>query len=405
MRKTCGIALTALCSALLLSGALLAQQLNSMKLLARKTGWAWSGNHLYWTTDNGAQWKDIAPPMPKDEWLGGVFFLDTSTGWVVLARPGKNDDDEPQLRVAFTHDAGASWSNSKPVELGQQKGVQAGGNLYFLDALRGWMQVGIGGGMHHGGRLMATQDGGKTWRYTPGNPRGVGDFCFFNDKDGIFTGEEGVGAYDVAYVTHDGSKTWQELSLKAPAQAAPADYPAYGKPVCQAGKHGFLPVAYTPTDYPNHETLSTALVLFATADGGETWNVDRVLLKLPDISHAERVPSALADASLIGATNAGRKARLAVVAPGGETRNVTTEAFRSVGDLSFVSASEGWVQAESLFSTTDGGTSWANISPGRDTRSGVPRTVLPRLTLPPIFAQVLDPQSQSTMFSFASVVM
>ena len=363
MRKACGIALTTLCGALLLQTVLFAQQVNSMKLLASKIGWAWSGNHLYWTTDNGAQWKDFAPPMSKDQWLGGVFFLDTSNGWVVLGRPGKNDSDEPQLQVAFTHDAGASWSNSKRIELGQQKGVQGGGNLYFLDALHGWMQLTISGGMLHGGRLVATEDGGKTWRYTPGNPRALGDLCFFSDKDGIDTGGIGVGAYDEAYVTHDGSKTWQELSLKAPAQAAPADFPAYGKPVCQDSKHGFLPVTYTPTIYPNQETFSTALVIFATDDGGRIWKVDRVLTKLPDMSHGEAAASALAGSSVMAATKVGRTTTLTLVAPGGEARKVATDAFRLVRDLSFVSASEGWAQAESLFSTSDGGASWTNISP------------------------------------------
>ncbi len=33
----------------------------AMKLLAPGIGWALANHHLFWTTDNGASWKDITP--------------------------------------------------------------------------------------------------------------------------------------------------------------------------------------------------------------------------------------------------------------------------------------------------------------------------------------------------------
>jgi photosystem II stability/assembly factor-like uncharacterized protein len=63
------------------------------------------------------------------------------------------------------------------------------------------------------GRLLVTNDGGRTWNYTPGDSGAGGSVCFFNGHDGLLSG--GPENTEL-YVTHDASSTWQELSLKAP---------------------------------------------------------------------------------------------------------------------------------------------------------------------------------------------
>jgi hypothetical protein len=77
-----------------------------MKLLTAQVGWAATVSHLYWTTDQGGHWKDASPAMSAGEGIGGVFFLDTSTGWVLLSHADK--EDVQQFRIAVTSDAGAS---------------------------------------------------------------------------------------------------------------------------------------------------------------------------------------------------------------------------------------------------------------------------------------------------------
>src|ERR1700674_918342 len=89
------------------------------------------------------------------------------------------------------------------------------------------------------GKLLVTEDGGKTWSYAAGDPGAGGAVCFFNGHDGLLSGGP---AHTELYVTHDASVTWQELSLKAPSRALPADFPTYGTPVCEDNKHGFVPV-------------------------------------------------------------------------------------------------------------------------------------------------------------------
>lgn len=68
-----------------------AQAVSAMKLLTSTTGWVQSDlDHLYWTTDQGSHWKEITPPKSPKEFLTGIFFLDSSSGWAVLAH-----EDDP----------------------------------------------------------------------------------------------------------------------------------------------------------------------------------------------------------------------------------------------------------------------------------------------------------------------
>jgi hypothetical protein len=69
-----------------------------IKLIATNVGWAERGGRLYWTNDNGANWKDITPP--GDGTIGGIFFLDGEKGWMTI----NHDRDrfgEPDIRCCL----------------------------------------------------------------------------------------------------------------------------------------------------------------------------------------------------------------------------------------------------------------------------------------------------------------
>src|ERR1041385_1447545 len=66
-------------------------QAQEMKLLTPSTGWVSRFNHLYWTTDSGANWADITPVPPGIVRAGvsipSVYFLNPQEGWVVVSHP------------------------------------------------------------------------------------------------------------------------------------------------------------------------------------------------------------------------------------------------------------------------------------------------------------------------------
>jgi len=358
MKSKFNFALALFLGLLLSNGAASAQQIQSMKLLTAQTGWAQSGNHLYWTTDGGAHWTDIAPPKSSEENLSGVFFLDASTGWAVLSHA--NDKGELQFRMASTSDAGATWASS-PINLPWERVDQdfaGGAEIFFLDRLHGWINLRIySSSAFKRGALLATDDGGKTWKAPPGDSGMGGSLCFFSEKDGVLAG----GPEDTElWVTHDASKSWQELSLKAPPEAAPAQFPTYDKPICQDAKRGFLPVIFSGAD-----GALSALVLFATNDGGRTWRPDRVLSNLSETSPGEKVPSAVVDSALIAVTWSRGKATLVAAAPSGNVRQTTLLGpAKDASDLSFADPLHGWAMARNgMYSTGDGGASWIDITP------------------------------------------
>src|SRR5579863_4794734 len=85
-----------------------ASGIESMKLLTPEIGWASSGSSLFWTTDNGQHWKDIAPRTKEREEIASVFFLDNFAGWVLLVDEAQAD--KPKFDVAATSDGGRNWS-------------------------------------------------------------------------------------------------------------------------------------------------------------------------------------------------------------------------------------------------------------------------------------------------------
>jgi hypothetical protein len=95
------------------------------------------------------------------------------------------------------------------------------------------------------GGLLSTQDGGATWNWAPYSPGVYGVIRFINLKDGWLAGGPGN---EHPYATHDGSNSWQEISMKSPPVTGSATVPLYAVPVFSDDKHGFLPVTYTGTE-------------------------------------------------------------------------------------------------------------------------------------------------------------
>ena len=77
-------------------------------------------------------------------------------------------------------------------------------SVYFLDAQQGWAAG-------HDGTVLATADGGETWRLLreePGKERALMSVWFENPRHGI-----AVGQFGLVVETDDGGSTWRERHL------------------------------------------------------------------------------------------------------------------------------------------------------------------------------------------------
>ncbi len=101
--------------------------------------------------------------------------------------------------ILHSSDAGRTWIQSP---------VPASATLtavYFADEKHGWA-------VGHVEAILATSDGGESWRlahFEPGNPQPLLDVAFADAARGV-----AVGAYGVVYVTADGGSVWSQVPFE-----------------------------------------------------------------------------------------------------------------------------------------------------------------------------------------------
>jgi photosystem II stability/assembly factor-like uncharacterized protein len=346
-----------------------AGRIESMKLLTTDTGWAARRNKLFWTTDGGASWKDITPNTARGRTITSATFSDLSHGWVLLAH---RREDDPQtgfgkelFDLARTADAGTSWSvkeltvpNPDP-----SRGFSDQTWLDFLDALHGWVLVRVNGNTAMGGgALAATDDGGTTWK-TLGVPA-AGPIQFVTATDGWLDGEANGEAGPGLYVTRNGGKDWEPVTLDAPPGFGAKVHPTYGLPEFADKDAGSMLITFAQ---PNDE--SPTLALFLTKDRGRTWNLVG--------SSQEGVASwrtAYIGGQWLAAGCPGREFKLlrsigegisATKVARAASGAACTPAGGIISQISFVNGTHGWLLSFSgeLLSTTDGGDRWSRITP------------------------------------------
>jgi photosystem II stability/assembly factor-like uncharacterized protein len=335
-----------------------ARQVIAMKMLAPGVGWTLANQDLFWTTDNGADWKDITPARRagSDEHIAHVFALDARDIWLLYAQYG---DPTCKFDLAHSGDTGATWSwipVTLPPEL--QHGLAGAGTLAFVDDRHGWMI--LNSAKVGAGALLVTSDGGRNWRDThDDDPGGRGPVVLITPEEGWMVG----GEHDQdLHVTRDGAKSWQTISLQAPKEISPAKFHTADVPVFEDSKHGFVAVTYT-------EGHQSAAVLFATDDGGRSWKPDRILSGLEETSEGHRVQSAVVGDTWLIAKVSDRRPVLTTLRAGARMRATIdpashSSAYFGANQMSFVTPSQGWVLVDAeLLSTTDGGATWTDITP------------------------------------------
>lgn len=329
----------------------------NMKLLTPETGWALAGPGLMWTTDGGADWANITPPLPAGEHITTVFFLNTQDGWALLTGPNEGSH-APRFDMAITEDSGATWS-IVPFDIPGFNptgyGLSGGGHIFFLDTLNGWADLDIPG-LSRQALLLETHDGGRNWSLPPSNPNVAGQLRFINSKLGwILGGPSG----DDLYATRNGGQSWAEISLGATVDGSPVTCSANGLPHFRDNAHGYLAGS----------CMGGAVALFATRDGGKTWKQRRVLLGAA--RGGGNLATTLADATLIIGKIGGQTFTLVRDTPGGVvSSNANIPLLRAgVVGLSFANATRGWAlllyhhTETSLFLTSDSGSTWTDITP------------------------------------------
>jgi hypothetical protein len=337
-------------------------------------------DHLFWTSDDGGAWNDITPHDPASRQIAGVFFLDASRGWVLLAlkrEPPKNnqepDDFITDIRgfdIASTTDGGASWTIKHLDALSEGVGWLAASEIFFLDAAHGWMSI-ESPVPHWGGEgvLLATTDGGITWKGIEevNGGGGYGPIRFTDPLNGWIAGGPGD---QYLYVTSDGGRHWREVAVPAPSAVSGLfeDVAAqYAPPRLNDSKHGLLAVEYSGPGKSGEGV--DIFVLFSTNDGGRTWRTESWVT----LDQAANFPIvAVVDSAALTPKRLDRRLpTLLKLGLGGKLTE--TQASESpdmpngaaLTNINFSDAGHGWAGSSNgrLLSTADGGSTWKDITP------------------------------------------
>jgi photosystem II stability/assembly factor-like uncharacterized protein len=347
-----------------------------MKLLAPGTGWATTAqNFLYWTNDDGRHWADITPDEARPlgspaankqapiqtyhpKWHGilyAVFFLNPAEGWAILG-PVSADSDDYQL--AHTVDSGKHWAVSDlvypPLPVSLRDALAGPSAPFFVDPLHGWLQMSFSGNSRPG-KLMVTEDGGKTWRWTNG-PGETGEMFFLSRQRGWIAC---FGWSEQLFVTSDGSKSWQTVSVPPPAGVNPVYRRFTSAPVFRDSRNGVLSVYYPGPNFANK------VGIYSTANGGETWHLANVISESADTGGA---PVALAETALLFPTGSTVRDGVTGSIPLGQgaSRMEVHSSERGIRSVSFADRNNGWAIGRwgGLLATSDGGSDWRDITPG-----------------------------------------
>ena len=272
-------------------------------------GWAMNGLGLWVTRDAGATWSATTPPRVKGQDVVArvlqVQFVDAVHGWVSGADiPGRAGRYAMLFR---TTDGGRTWFHSRA------NCAWCGSTLSFPNVNVGFTLAAT--------TLYRTGDGGLRWQRVATAPF-RGRIAFTDARRGW-----GAGWNGGLYRTLDGGRTW---SLVAEGRAT---LPQHGVAAVRAGNHGFVVDVHTGARHPLPAVqAATGIPVFSAAtardlvtwayrtfwashDGGRTW-----------------------------------------------TRFVTAARPKSVWDMQFATARDGWAIFDAtLVHTTDGGRHWAPL--------------------------------------------
>ncbi|MFZ0730997.1 MAG: glycoside hydrolase domain-containing protein [Candidatus Sulfotelmatobacter sp.] len=352
-----------------------------MKLLSENGGWAATDHNLFWTSDGGTTWVDVTPKLNhKLQSVSSVFFLDTTTGWVLLKCGDDRDrlKDEGCWELASTSDAGRDWAVSHetiPVPFSREylqdsTGFSGQSWLQFSDPKHGWetLRIATGSGAPAAGQMLRTEDGGATWVRTKGLPA-PGKFRFVTPTEGWLVGDDEGNLF----VTQDAGDKWVPVNLPKPKDLGPDRGSAYDLPLFTDASHGFLTVRYEIG--PEQGPITSTLVLFSTSDGGKTWKENTRIKGLPDnYGPGTTYPAAVTPSGLVTAEISGTNMTLSSVSDGNPAARQQSHMPKSASNatrLSFIDLERGWVLADYwLFSTADGGHNWINVTP--DPKETVP---------------------------------
>jgi len=377
-------------------------------MLDKTHGWALAGTSVLKTSDGGQRWQVVtppnspAPPLPSPVNLGpciyGVCdvtpsnlpfvpglqetsksqkviwavgtFMNQNVAWVVgITKP------EPTIIIQHTSDGGSHWQSSQLSDK-LDPTTTAIDPPYFINMQEGWLDIRVSytmGSASSENHLFHTTDGGLHWSLLATTEQMHQNAPVFYGMDTGISVKDAQNMWEtidlqmnqatgvtpnvpIAFVTHDGGKTWQEQDPPSIPSSASMRYTT--TPPVFFGNYGLMPVKVTSTTSGN-----TGLSIYITNDGGIHWSgypktafeAEQVYILDP-----QHIWIASMDGSIHESLNGGKS---------WNTLGSIGKPFTPATAMSFTDMNNGWViivanaqgNGSQLLHTTDSGHTWQPI--------------------------------------------
>lgn len=246
--------------------------------------WAYDTGLSYVTTDGGAHWR---PAVTKNNFGGkddpaaqSVFHLDNSQPAGLAMTVFSVDPKNPNVAYGLssdsiigTRDGGKTWTDSLSTQLP--------GGGWRGRGYTGWCSMNVRFNPYKKGqssfqamdaaRIWVSDDDLHSWHRELNNPNPWGGGLDTTwTPDGHVYATTGVYNFNGIGRSTDGGRTWQVLEAKADANA-PEVKAAAGLPDLYAGSAS--EGIYARPDVPNQVWAVLGGKVYASKDGGNTWNV------------------------------------------------------------------------------------------------------------------------------------
>jgi photosystem II stability/assembly factor-like uncharacterized protein len=312
----------------------------SVTFLDRARGWSLVSlcgdschSHVVATTDGGAHWTDVSALSVPDEYASGIAFGTRHDGWIFGEA------------LLVTHDGGRRWSRLRFADERRITSLSAVGSTVWA-ILERCVDVSSDQACD---TLMASDDGGRTWRNSAAHIVGTSGAIVRLDRDRAWISSFATGANPWRLIeTSDGGRTWR--ARKAP---------------CSSSDLSSVFAAEAPDDLwvvcgSEPGAGNQIKVSYRSRDGGVSWA--RASKELPEGGYVSR----LVVADGVGWLALQRSAPLVSRDGGRSWRTAgirTDDDFSGFGGFDFVDPSHGWIPNYGMiFRTTDGGHTWTSVS-------------------------------------------
>ena len=323
-------------------------------LLTTTSGWVLLGDHLFWTSDAGASWKEISPSLPPEAEVQDVQFTDPQTGWALGMKMDPNAG--ASFHLAHTEDGGQTWMSGaiSLFEPGEIASHAERAEMAWFDAQTGWISVKQTTGSNFSlGTLFTTSNGGESW--TRFALPVAGNVYFSDPQTGWAVG--GPTESEI-FQTRDGGATWSDVR----PSDLPNDLHAVVYPPVAADEQGLLAVTTLETEHN--------LTIYALENTGQWSPLHQ--LKLDALS--ERIALSILDVQNFVAVIPGTSSLVRMTDGVIDVIDNKDGRSDSIVELDMASTNVGWARSMDshcvddactssthLLQTTNGGLTWQRV--------------------------------------------